>query len=57
MKKENCKRKKVGKTKDKTMAVSIRITPHISKWLRENDFSPTGIFYEALSDLGYKPKK
>jgi hypothetical protein len=41
---------------EKSIVISIRVTPDISKWLRENDYSPTGIFYEALKDLGYKPR-
>jgi hypothetical protein len=26
----------------------------ISKWLKEKEYSPTAIFYEALKELGYK---
>ena len=42
---------------NKTVLITIRITPQISKWLREKNYSPTGIFYEALKDLGYQEAK
>lgn len=35
----------------KSVVLSLRITPSISKWLKENDYSPTGIFYESLKEL------
>ena len=57
MKLENCKRKKVEKTTDKTQSVCIRITKDVSQYLRKNDLSPTGIFNEALKELGYKNGK
>jgi len=52
----------------KTVLITIRVTPEISDWLRNKDYSPTGIFYEAIKQLGfqdtngneyknYKPKK
>ena len=34
----------------KTIMLSIRISPKIQKWLIENDYSPTGIFYEAIQN-------
>lgn len=41
----------------KSVLVTIRITPKLSKWLKEKDFSPTGIFYEAVKDLGYEEEE
>lgn len=41
-------------SKNKSMAISIRISPYLSKWLKKKDLSPTGIFYEALKQIGYK---
>ena len=38
----------------KSVLLTIRVTPTISKWLKKKDYSPTGIFYEALRQLGYK---
>lgn len=38
----------------KTVMLTIRITPEVSKWLKENDYSPTGIFNQACKLLGYK---
>ena len=38
----------------KTVLINIRITPELSKWLKEKNYSPTGIFYEAVKDLGWK---
>lgn len=55
MKKENCLRKegfKSDKKRDKVL--SIRITTKNSEWMRENNFSPTAIFDEACSQLGFK---
>lgn len=52
MKIENIKRKRRGN--NKTVLITIRITPEISRWLKKNDYSPTGIFYEAIRELGYE---
>lgn len=49
MDKDKIKRK--GKKSNKVVLVNIRITPEISKWLHEKEYSPTGIFYEALKEL------
>lgn len=38
----------------KSALISIRITPAVSNWLRDNNYSPTGIFEEAIKDLGYE---
>jgi len=46
--------KSAPKKHRKTELVTIRISPDIKSWLIENDFSQTGIFYEAIKDLGYK---
>lgn len=57
MKIQNCKRKQVDKTKNKVMQLSIRITKELSEWLRKNELSPTGVFDEAVKELGYKEVK
>ena len=36
----------------KTKIRNIRISPEISEWMRQKGYSPTGIFYEALRELG-----
>lgn len=46
------KRRKNGN--NKSVLITIRVTPEISRWLKDKDYSPTGIFYEALKELGYK---
>lgn len=38
----------------KSVAISIRVTPKLSKWLNENEYSPTAILMEAVKDLGFK---
>ena len=38
----------------KSVLITIRITPKMSKWLKEKDYSPTGIFYETMKELGYE---
>jgi hypothetical protein len=54
MDKQNIKRKPEAPAK--TILLAIRVTPDASEWLKKNDYSPTGIFNEALKDLGYKPE-
>ena len=39
---------------NKTILINIRITPRMSKWLKENDYSPSKMFYEAAKELGFK---
>ena len=41
----------------KTVLIAIRITPEISTWLRNKDYSPTGIFHEAIKQLGYEERE
>jgi hypothetical protein len=55
MKLENCKRKKGIKVKGRKH-ISIRVSDELSKWMREKELSPTGIFNEAVKELGYKFK-
>lgn len=38
----------------KGILLTIRVTKDLSKWLKEQDYSPTGIFNEAVTDLGFK---
>ena len=38
----------------KTRMISVKITKDLSLWLKQNSFSPTGIFGEAVKELGYK---
>jgi len=40
----------------KNVPVSIRITKSLSEWLKEKNYSPTGMFTEACGELGYKEK-
>ena len=42
---------------NKSVLISIRITPKMSKWLKDKDYSPTGIFYEAVKELGWEEEK
>lgn len=46
------KRRKNGDRKK--ILINIRISKKLSDWLREKDYSPTGIFYEAIRELGFK---
>ena len=48
--------KRKSKNHRKTVLVTIRVTPAMSKWLKEKEYSPTGIFYEAVKELGYEEK-
>jgi hypothetical protein len=38
----------------KTKPISIRISYEHFKWMKENNYSPTGILLEASKDLGFK---
>lgn len=49
---QKIKRKPNGRRR--SILISIRISPAISKWLKDNEYSPTGIFYESIRDLGFK---
>lgn len=51
---ENIKKRNNG---NKSILVTIRVTPKLSKWLRDKNYSPTGIFYEAVNDLGYNEEE
>lgn len=52
--KEKIKVMKVEPDKTKSIKVCIRITPSVSKWLKEQTISPSGLFNEALKEVGYK---
>ena len=54
MNKENIKIKVSNK---KTVPIGIRISPALSNWVKEKKYSPTGIFFEACKDLGFKDEK
>jgi len=41
----------------RTVHLTVRVSPDIKNWLRENEYSPTAIFYEAIRELGYKQKR
>lgn len=49
MNKKNCKYTKRGPKAH----ISIRISDDVKKWLKQNNFSPTAIFKEAINELGY----
>jgi len=34
--------------------ITIRVSKDVKYWLRDNRFSATKIFYEAIKELGYK---
>jgi hypothetical protein len=55
MKTENIIRKKKNPAR-KDIIMSIRINKAMSDFLKEKDFAPSLIFYEALKDLGFKEK-
>lgn len=47
--------RKERKTEEK-VGISVRIPESASVFMREKNYSPTGIFMEALKDLGWEPK-
>jgi len=49
--------KSVPRYHRRTKHLSVRVSPDIIKWLKENHYSATKIFYEAIKELGYGKKK
>lgn len=41
----------------RTAHLTIRVSPDIKNWLREKEYSPTAIFYEAIRELGYTQRR
>ena len=52
--KTKIKRQKMEPDKRKSVRISIRVTPEQSKFMKDNEISPTGLFVEALKEVGYK---
>lgn len=48
--------KNTPKGEKRSIVLSVRGTPNILAWLKENKISPTKIFNCALKELGYKEK-
>ena len=49
--------KKTPKPGVKNVIISMRVTTHIKKWLKEKNYTPSALFYEALKEIGYKEEK
>lgn len=49
--------KSIPREHRRTVHLTLRVTPHIKKWLIENRYSPTAIFHEAIKELGYKQER
>ncbi|MBW1973938.1 MAG: hypothetical protein JRI44_14055 [Deltaproteobacteria bacterium] len=45
---------KIIKKPVKGTQIGIRISKRLNKWMRDNNYSPTRIFMEAVKELGYK---
>tara|TARA_Y100000310_G_scaffold294235_1_gene324555 strand:- start:150 stop:317 length:168 start_codon:yes stop_codon:yes gene_type:complete len=48
--------KSIPRHHKKTVHLTVRVSPHIKKWLKKKGFSATKIFHEAIKELGYKRK-
>ena len=46
--------KRIPSKEVKRININIKISKSVSDWLKENTYSPTGIFNEAIKELGYK---
>lgn len=46
-----------SKEQQRTVLITIRITPEMSAWLKDKNYSPSSIFNEALKDLGFKHRR
>ena len=49
--------KSTPKQHRRSIHLTLRVSPDIKNWLRENQYSPTAIFYEAIRELGYKKRR
>lgn len=46
--------KRIPRERRRTVMITIRVTPEISRWLKLKNYSPTALFYEAIKELGFK---
>ena len=46
--------KRIPSKEVKRININIKISKSVSDWLKDNSYSPTGIFNEAIKELGYK---
>jgi hypothetical protein len=49
IKKEQCKRKELRDVK-----ICVRVTKSMSKFMHDNEISPSVLMIEALKEMGYK---
>ena len=52
MNKENCKRKEL-----RDVIITVRITKTMSKFMKDQELSPSQVMIESLRQLGYKYPK
>jgi len=43
-----------GKKETKDVVITIRITKRLSKWMRDKNYSPSGLLMEACKEFGFK---
>lgn len=46
--------KRTPREQRRTVMITIRVTPEISRWLKLKNYSPTALFYEAIKELGFR---
>jgi len=49
VKKENCKRKEL-----RDVIITVRVTKTMSKFMKDNEISPSMLVIESLKEMGYK---
>jgi hypothetical protein len=47
----------IKKRRRKTKHITIRVDSEVEYWLKKKNYSPTGIFYEAIKELGFRRRK
>ena len=52
VKKENLKKKEL-----RDVIITVRVTKSMSKFMKDNEISPSMLVIEALKDVGYKEEK
>lgn len=48
---------KKAKSEQRKINVNIKISQTLSKWIHENNISPTSLFHKACEELGYKEEE
>jgi len=54
MKIEDCKKSVKSRSDRPDKHITVRVSRRMSRWLGQNDLSPTAVFRQACNELGFK---